>query len=253
MDAVRAAGVAYGTAFDQRFHPAHVALRGLIEDGTLGTVTAVRIRYACWTGPDWAPDERPHDNWRADPDRAGGGAFLDLAPHGLDLTQVLLGEPITRRRGAPPTPGSTTTPSTTGPRSSRGRRAGRSSPCRSPTTAPTCSRAASSRWSAHGRRALAVNTMGQTPGGTLTLTDAEGGVADIPFDAEASPFRLQVEAFADALLRGEPFPFSADHDLHTMRLLDAAMREPSASVAAPPQVVAGEAVRPSSGAALIDR
>jgi len=76
--------VRYATAFDQRFHPAHVALRERI--GELGTVIAARIVYACWVGPDWAAD-----NWRADPARAGGGALIDLAPHGLDLLRSLLG------------------------------------------------------------------------------------------------------------------------------------------------------------------
>ena len=92
--ACRAAGVTYATAFDQRFHPAHEALRALIAQGALGRVTAVRILYACWTPPDWSPDGRSLDNWRVDPGRAGGGAMIDLAPHGLDLTQTLLGEPL---------------------------------------------------------------------------------------------------------------------------------------------------------------
>ena len=80
-------------------------------------------------------------------------------------------------------------------------------------------------------RALALNTMGQTPGGTLTLTDAVTGEArPVPFDATASPFRLQIEAFADALLTGQPFGWTLDGDLHTMRLLAAATGEPSAHV-----------------------
>ena len=58
-EAVRQSAVTYATAFDQRFHPAHQALGRLIADGALGTVTAVRIRYACWTGPDWSPDANP--------------------------------------------------------------------------------------------------------------------------------------------------------------------------------------------------
>jgi 1,5-anhydro-D-fructose reductase (1,5-anhydro-D-mannitol-forming) len=77
-------GVRYATAFDQRYHPAHVALRERL--GALGTVTAARVVYACWLGPDWSGD-----NWRAEPERAGGGALMDLAPHGLDLLRSLLG------------------------------------------------------------------------------------------------------------------------------------------------------------------
>ncbi len=237
-DAVRQSGVLYGTAFDQRFHPAHVRLRQLVEAGDLGTVTAVRIRYACWTGPDWTPDGRAHDtleevraaNWRADPERAGGGAFIDLAPHGLDLTQVLLGEPITevaaflQRRvhdyavddGA----------ALVG-RTASGALLNLSVAYNCPETFPRRElEVVGTR-----ARALAVNTMGQTPGGTLTLTDAATGRAhDVCFDTAASPFQRQVEAFAAALLGGAPFPYGLDRDLHTMRLLDAATAEPSAPV-----------------------
>jgi 1,5-anhydro-D-fructose reductase (1,5-anhydro-D-mannitol-forming) len=89
VDACTGAGVLLGTAYDQRWHPAHARLRELVPE--LGTVTAVRIVYCCWLPADWSPDGRPHDNWRVDPSRAGGGAAIDLAPHGLDLTGTLLG------------------------------------------------------------------------------------------------------------------------------------------------------------------
>ena len=235
-EAVRAAGVLYGTAFDQRHHPAHRALRDLIRDGALGTVTAVRIRYACWTGPDWAPDENPHENWRADPDRAGGGAFIDLAPHGLDLTQSLLGEPITdvaallqhRVHDYAVDDGAALVG-----RTASGALLSLSVAYNCPETFP---RRELEVVGTKGR-ALALNTMGQTPGGTLTLVDgATGESRPVPFDAEASPFRLQAEAFADAVLHGAPFP-GLDRDLHTMRLLEAATAEPSTRVAPPAALV----------------
>ena len=50
--AVEAQKIFYGTAFDQRHHPAHRAIRAQAEAGRLGTVTAVRIVYACWLGRD---------------------------------------------------------------------------------------------------------------------------------------------------------------------------------------------------------
>lgn len=229
-EAVRQSGVPYATAFDQRFHPAHAALRELIREGALGTVTAVRIRYACWTGPDWTPDGRPHENWRADPERAGGGAFLDLAPHGLDLTHTLLGEPITsvaallqrRVHDYAVDDGAALVARTAG-----GALLNLSVAYNCPETFP---RRELEVVGTRGR-ALALNTMGQTPGGTLTLVHGDTGRAEpVPFDAEASPFRLQVEAFTAALLEGRPFPWSLEHDLHTMRLLDAAVTEPSVHV-----------------------
>ena len=231
-DVVRPSGVTFGTAFDQRFHPAHVRLREMISEGALGTVTAVRIRYACWTGPDWSPDGSPHENWRADADRAGGGAFIDLAPHGLDLTQTLLGEPITdvaallqRRVHAYAVDDGGALVG----RTASGALLNLSVAYNCPETFPRRElEVVGTR-----ARALALDTMGQTPGGTLALTDAASGeTRDVPFDREASPFRLQVEAFADAVLLGSPFPFGLDGDLHTTRLLAAAMGEPAAHVPA---------------------
>jgi 1,5-anhydro-D-fructose reductase (1,5-anhydro-D-mannitol-forming) len=86
-----------GTAFDQRFHPAHQRAADLVAEGRLGTVTAVRIVYGCWLPPDWLPPHTPSDgsNWRVDTALAGGGAAIDLAPHGIDLVGTLLGEDLT--------------------------------------------------------------------------------------------------------------------------------------------------------------
>ncbi len=230
-EAVRHSGTTYATAFDQRFHPAHGALRQLVADGALGTVTAVRIRYACWTGPDWSPDANPHDNWRADPGRAGGGAFIDLAPHGLDLTQTLLDEPLVdvaalfqhRVHDYAVDDGAALVA-----RTASGALLNLSVAYNCPDAFPRRELEVIGTRA----RALALNTMGQTPGGTLTLTDATTGEErPVEFDAEASPFRLQVEAFADAVLSGEPFGWTLEGDLHTMRLLDAATRGPSAHVA----------------------
>ncbi|MGB3807354.1 MAG: Gfo/Idh/MocA family oxidoreductase [Erythrobacter sp.] len=83
-----------GTAFDQRHHPAHAVIRDHIAAGDLGIVTAIRIVYCCWVDPDWS--RGTGDNWRAEPGCAGGGAVLDLAPHGLDLAHFLCGEPVER-------------------------------------------------------------------------------------------------------------------------------------------------------------
>ncbi len=226
--ACRENGVPYATAFDQRFHPAHQKLRALIAEGALGTVTQVRIRYACWTPPDWTPDPaHPHDNWRADPERAGGGAFLDLAPHGLDLTQMLLGERITgahaflqhRRVHAYAVDDGAALIG----RTESGALLSQSVAYNCPDAFPRRSLEVAGT----AARALAENTMGQDPGGTLTLTRPDGSVEAVAFDAAASPFQAQVEAFAHSVLDGAPFPFSPEGDLHTMRLLEEAVATPT--------------------------
>lgn len=229
VDACRNAGVRYATAFDQRFHPAHVRLRNLVADGTLGTITTVRIHYACWTPADWTPDGISLDNWRVDPDRAGGGAFIDLAPHGLDLTQMILGEPLTsvsallqgRVFDYPVDDGAALVA-----QSESGTLLSQSVAYNCPDVFPR------RRLEVIGTdgRALAINTMGQDEGGQLTLTDGDGSDTPVDFAENRSPFLGQVEAFARSVRTGDPFPFSPADDLHVMRLVDAAVESSGTDV-----------------------
>ena len=218
------AGVPYATAFDQRWHPAHVAIRECIAAGDLGTVTAVLIRYACWTSADWAPGDWRHDNWRVDPARAGGGAMIDLAPHGLDLCQTLLGEPLTdvaclmQRRvfDYAVDDGAALVARTAG-----GALLSLSVAYNCPDDFPR------RRLEIVGTRGriLAENTMGQTPGGRVEFTDANGHASAVPFDAAGSPFTAQIAAFTDAVTGRAAWPFPVEQDLRTMRLLDEAARQ----------------------------
>ena len=193
------AGVPYATAFDQRFHSAHQHLARLLRRNALGTVTAVRIAYCCWVGPEFGAAEEG-GNWRIDPARAGGGALIDLAPHGLDLACYLLEDRITdiaalgqsRVHGYAVEDGALVIARTAGgvlvqlhvayncPESFPRRRLELIG-----TTA----------------QAVATDTMGQTPGGTLAITDAGTGASwrvEVP-GAERSPFLNQIEAFAASL------------------------------------------------------
>ena len=232
--ACAAAGVRYATAFDQRFQAYHRRLRGLIRDGRLGEVTAVRIHYACWTPADWSPPTTvgTHDNWRVDPARAGGGAFIDLAPHGLDLVQVLLGEPLEevtclfqrRVHGYPVDDGAALV----------GRF--RSGALLLQNVAYNCPDHFPRRTlEVMGTRAMALthNTMGQTPGGSLRFVDAADGMVEeivVSPEEDVSPFAAGVEAFSLALRQGEAFPFPPEHDLHTMSLLMGAAAAGQASL-----------------------
>jgi 1,5-anhydro-D-fructose reductase (1,5-anhydro-D-mannitol-forming) len=79
-----------------------------------------------------------------------------------------------------------------------------------------------------GTRAMATasDTMGQTPGGTLTLVDAATGVriaVKVP-DPDRSPFLNQIEAFSEAVLSGRPFAFSAERDLRLFTLMERSCR-----------------------------
>ena len=228
VQACRDGGVRYATAFDQRFHPAHQHLARLVATGAIGQPVAIRIVYACWVDDCWAPDEFSTDNWRTDPARAGGGALFDLAPHGLDLAAMILGEPIddvsalgqsrvhayaTIERGVDDG-------ALLMGRSASGVLLQMHVAYNCPETLPR------RRLEVLGTtgQIVATNTMGQTAGGTLHLTHASDGIErniEIP-DPHRTPFIGQMEAFAGAMLAGEPFAFSAEHDLHTMALLERA-------------------------------
>ncbi|MEJ2867894.1 Gfo/Idh/MocA family oxidoreductase [Actinomycetospora sp. OC33-EN08] len=216
------------TAFDQRFHPAHATIRGLVADGRLGTVTAARIVYGCWLPPSWRPPHTRDDtNWRVDTALAGGGAAIDLAPHGIDLVGTLLGEDLTRLTAL-----------------TRRRVHDYADPAADDGAVLVGATASGTLFDAHvsfclpdalPRRRLelvgtrgqlvAEDTLGQVAGGTLTLHDAATGAAEsVTFDPDG-PFERQIAAFG-AAVRGErpwPWPLARDLALHEL-LLDALAR-----------------------------
>ena len=110
--ACEAAGVPLWVAYYRRRLPKFLKVQELLEQGAIGDVRSVLIRYyqgakAFATasaahlqkpeqGPtDAFPDQR---SWRVDPEIAGAGLFLDLGSHMLDILDYLLG-PISRVEG----------------------------------------------------------------------------------------------------------------------------------------------------------
>ncbi|MDT7933820.1 MAG: Gfo/Idh/MocA family oxidoreductase [Sphingomonadaceae bacterium] len=197
-DSARRTGTLYGTAFDQRWHPVHQRMAALVAAGAIGRATAVRILYCCWLGPDWGPD-----NWRADPEAAGGGAVIDLAPHGLDLVHALLGEPVAeldiclqRRVHAYAVEDGGLLMGATA-----------SGVLVQAHVAYNCPEALP-------RRRLEVvgtegalfaeNSMGQTPGGVLTRICGRTGTAETVAVPNRSPFAVQIEAFHKAMRSVSP-------------------------------------------------
>ena len=217
--AVARAGILYGTAFDQRHHPAHKAIRAAIRDGAVGTVTAIRIVYACWLGPDWGEG----DNWRIDAAKAGGGALMDLAPHGLDLASFLADAPIEAVAALTQTrihPYAVDDGAALIARLAGGALLALHVAYNHPETLPR------RRLEIVGDRGLIVaqDTMGQDPGGSVNLTDARTGeTRPLTVEgAERSPFLEQILAFGQALRFGDRSAFGAVRDLHGMRCLAAA-------------------------------
>lgn len=215
----RDAGILYGTAFDQRHHPAHRAMRDAVASGRIGRPAAIRIVYCCWVGPDWS-DRDGRENWRIDRDKAGGGALIDLAPHGLDLVEFLLGEPVrsisavtqSRVQDYRVDDGAILVGATD------------SGVLATLHVAYNCPEALPRRRLevvGSGAMLVAENTMGQDGGGEVTAIDGTSGARTalcVP-DAGLSPFTGQVRIFSKALRTGDRSAFSVERDLHTMRLV----------------------------------
>ena len=71
--------------FNHRLHPSVQAARSLIGDGGLGDILYIKGTYGKSGGI------RFRENWRSNPELAGGGVLLDQGIHMLDLLQLFLG------------------------------------------------------------------------------------------------------------------------------------------------------------------
>jgi 1,5-anhydro-D-fructose reductase (1,5-anhydro-D-mannitol-forming) len=69
----------------RRFHPHHAKIKQLIDRGRLGQIVEARIQTHLWY-----PTVK--GSWRQDPARGGGGAFMDVGSHCLELLELLLGK-----------------------------------------------------------------------------------------------------------------------------------------------------------------
>ena len=218
LTAAQRSGKTYATAFDQRFHPAHRAMHQLIQNGLLGIITQVRIDYACWLPADWTTD-----NWRIEQDKAGGGAIIDLAPHGLDLLETLLDDTIVELQLFAQTAVHDYTVDDGGVlllRFARGTLGSIHVGYNRPDTFPR------RKLEVIGteRMLIAENTMGQDAGGRVQLIRAADGQPQrVPFGAKASPFDQQINSFAESILFGKPPLRRPADDLRLFRLLDKAL------------------------------
>ncbi|GAB2687791.1 Gfo/Idh/MocA family protein [Aliiglaciecola aliphaticivorans] len=82
-------------AYYRRSLPGFVALKNVLEKGTIGTVRQVSWLYSRFPSDK---DLRQIPNWRTDKSVALGGYFDDLASHGLNVMTFLLG-PVRQAQG----------------------------------------------------------------------------------------------------------------------------------------------------------
>ena len=87
------AGVGLFVAYYRRAMPRFATVKELLDSGRIGELRSVGIRNE-------RPAERGagHGQWRTDPQVSGGGLFVDLGSHILDLLDWLLG-PVTHAAG----------------------------------------------------------------------------------------------------------------------------------------------------------
>jgi predicted dehydrogenase len=93
IEAFQAAGRPLWVAFYRRALPRFLKVRELLRAGVIGRVTSLHmyVSHPLATGESAAA-------WRFNPDVSGGGLFLDLASHCVDLVDFLAG-PITAASG----------------------------------------------------------------------------------------------------------------------------------------------------------
>lgn len=82
------AGVKLYVAYYRRALPRYLKVKELIEEGLIGDVQYVSIQYLDVITEEEYSESKP---WRVIPDIAGGGKFLDLGSHTLDLFDYMMG------------------------------------------------------------------------------------------------------------------------------------------------------------------
>jgi predicted dehydrogenase len=89
----RARGVVVKVGYNHRFHPAAQKARAILESGECGDIMFLRGRYGHGGRIGYEKE------WRADPERSGGGELIDQGVHLIDLARWYLGAELTEVDG----------------------------------------------------------------------------------------------------------------------------------------------------------
>jgi predicted dehydrogenase len=87
LEAASKAGVKHCCGFSYRFTPSLALARQLVQEGRIGKVYHVFVRYA----QDWIRDPNFGMVWRFDKKIAGSGPLGDLSAHSIDATRFVTG------------------------------------------------------------------------------------------------------------------------------------------------------------------
>lgn len=83
-------------AYYRRALPRFLRIKQLLDEGTLGRITGISYRFSAAPGATPDPQNLP---WRLQPAASGGGLFLDVGSHVLDLLDFYFG-PLESVRGS---------------------------------------------------------------------------------------------------------------------------------------------------------
>ena len=86
VEAAEAGGRVYKAGYNHRYHPAIRKVHRVWREGGIGEIDFIRARYGHGGRPGYDRE------WRADPDKAGGGEMLDQGVHLIDLCGWFLGD-----------------------------------------------------------------------------------------------------------------------------------------------------------------
>jgi predicted dehydrogenase len=76
--------------YNYRRVPALQLARSLCQDGDIGRIRQIRMRYL----QDWLAASEALWSWRLDAKQAGGGALADIGSHLIDLAHFLIDDPL---------------------------------------------------------------------------------------------------------------------------------------------------------------
>lgn len=92
-EAFTARGIPLFVAYYRRALPRFLSVKAILDAGGIGEITRIAYRYSC---EPWNGQPLP---WRLRPEESGGGLFLDVGCHVLDLLDFLFG-PLTGVSGS---------------------------------------------------------------------------------------------------------------------------------------------------------
>ncbi|MEJ2114417.1 MAG: Gfo/Idh/MocA family oxidoreductase [Flavobacteriaceae bacterium] len=98
VEACKKANVPLYVAYYRRALPNILKVKELIDSGSIGSIRNVNINLQMSIEPEIVGEHSTLNNWRVDPEIAGGGYFYDLASHQLDALDFLFG-PIVEAKG----------------------------------------------------------------------------------------------------------------------------------------------------------